>query len=691
MGDAEEMSGDCHEHNITKYEIIGFNWMEVHVPYTILIWVFLASAVKVAFHHTQGPDYFPESCLLIVIGFVIGLIISFAPDEYHGEISGSLNGELFFIYLLPPIMLEAGYYMPSKAFFNNVGTILLYAVVGTIFNAMTIGFSLYGISLWFEKDIRLLECLTFSSLISAVDPVAVISVFEEIHVNEVLHILVFGESLLNDAVTIVLYRMFETFNEIGEENLDAGIVISGLFSFFVVGIGGTLVGLTFGFLTAFLTRFTHHVIIVEPIIVLAMSYASYLTAEMLTLSPILSVVFCAMFMKPYVEKNISAQSRTTLRHVIKMLSSLSETLIFIFLGDTTLAERDIHKWDTVFVCFTLLFCFVYRFLGVIWQTALMNRFRLAEISKKDQFVMGYGGIRGAIAFSLVALLCEDIVASKKIMFTTTVVVVMFTMFVQGITIKPLVNILDIKKHEVAKPTMNEKIYKQVNAHVMAGIEDILDHFGHYQFKKKWEHFNSKYIERVLLRDYEENEKQNKILEVAAQLEEDEAIQYIQTYGALPISPSAINLQALHNDGLTAYINGGFSREQSIIESVIEEENEMDILDQNFIRPHKTHTRYSRQYMDDDEVFVPAVEAHSRLDRKLSLLKKRRQSRLNSGFLRRPSYQRPFSLFETTRRETIQPTFETVDGLMLQVQERNRADSAPAKVSMDIIDETQSDM
>ena len=105
------------------------------------------------FHHTRLPNYFPESCLLIAIGFLTGFIISLLPDRYQGEISGSLNGDLFFIFLLPPIMLEAGYYMPSKAFFNNVGTILLYAVVGTIFNAMTIGFSLYGISLGFELQV----------------------------------------------------------------------------------------------------------------------------------------------------------------------------------------------------------------------------------------------------------------------------------------------------------------------------------------------------------------------------------------------------------------------------------------------------------------------------------------------------------------------------------------------------------
>lgn len=81
-----------------------------------------------------------------------------------------------------------------------------YAVLGTLWNVLGIGLSLYGVCLLAHGslgDVSLLHCLLFGSLIAAVDPVAVLSVFQEMHVNEQLHILVFGESLLNDAVTVV--------------------------------------------------------------------------------------------------------------------------------------------------------------------------------------------------------------------------------------------------------------------------------------------------------------------------------------------------------------------------------------------------------------------------------------------------------------------------------------------------------
>lgn len=94
----------------------------------------------------------------------------------------------------------------------------------------------------FGFEIPLLDTFLFSSLISAVDPVAVLAVFEEIHVNEILYIVVFGESLLNDAVTVVLYHMFETYGEMGLDKIEVRDIVNGTLSFLCVALGGVIVG-----------------------------------------------------------------------------------------------------------------------------------------------------------------------------------------------------------------------------------------------------------------------------------------------------------------------------------------------------------------------------------------------------------------------------------------------------------------
>ena len=160
----------------------------------------MVGSVLAAFHiRNILPSVFPESCLLIAIGVILGLILYLTGQtDYH------LDARTFFLILLPPIILDAGYFLPARAFFENIGTILLFAVIGTVWNALSIGFSLWGLG-WagMYSVISPMQTLVFASVMAAVDPVAVLAVFDEVHVKELLHIIVLGESLLNDGIAVV--------------------------------------------------------------------------------------------------------------------------------------------------------------------------------------------------------------------------------------------------------------------------------------------------------------------------------------------------------------------------------------------------------------------------------------------------------------------------------------------------------
>ncbi|XP_073703039.1 sodium/hydrogen exchanger 1-like [Garra rufa] len=184
------------------FPVLSFDYEHVRLPFEISLWVLLASLMKLGFHLIPSmSSIVPESCLLIVVGLLIGGLMKLV-----GEVPPVLRSDIFFLYLLPPIILDAGYFLPIRPFTENLGTILMFAVVGTFWNAFFVGGLLFGVcQLEGHKlvNVDLLSCLLFGSIVSAVDPVAVLAVFEEIHINELLHILVFGESLLNDAVTVV--------------------------------------------------------------------------------------------------------------------------------------------------------------------------------------------------------------------------------------------------------------------------------------------------------------------------------------------------------------------------------------------------------------------------------------------------------------------------------------------------------
>ncbi|KAL7394489.1 hypothetical protein ABVT39_026868 [Epinephelus coioides] len=524
-------------HNYTKkaFPVLSLDYEHIQTPFEISLWVLLASLMKLGFHLIPRlSGIVPESCLLITVGLLVGGLIKLAGEQ----VPPVLDSRLFFLCLLPPIILDAGYFLPIRPFMENLGTILMFAVVGTLWNAFFIGGLLYAVCQIQPANpsnlhqIDLLPCLLFGSIISAVDPVAVLAVFEEIHINELLHILVFGESLLNDAVTVVLYHLFEEFA--GAGTVTVMDCFLGVISFLVVALGGVLVGAIYGILAAFTSRFTSHTRVIEPLFVFVYSYMAYLSAEMFHLSGIMALIACGAVMRPYVEANISHKSHTTIKYFLKMWSSVSETLIFIFLGVATVDGP--HAWNWTFVTVTVILCLVARVIGVVGLTFVINKFRIVKLTTKDQFIVAYGGLRGAIAFSLGFLLKKEHFAMREIFLTAIITVIFFTVFVQGMTIKPLVELLAVKKKQEAKRSINEEIHTQFLDHLLTGIEDICGHYGHHHWKDKLNRFNKKYVKKCLIAG--ERSKEPQLIAFYHKMEMKQAIELVESGGGVKL-PSAV--------------------------------------------------------------------------------------------------------------------------------------------------------
>uniref|UniRef100_A0A3Q2GPW8 Sodium/hydrogen exchanger n=1 Tax=Cyprinodon variegatus TaxID=28743 RepID=A0A3Q2GPW8_CYPVA len=616
---AVEEEQEAEEHHGGGYRVVQWEWSYVQTPYIIAIWLLVASVAKILFHFSQRfTTVVPESCMLILLGLVLGGIVLIASKKQLYQ----LDPSLFFLFLLPTIVGDAGYFMPARLFFDNLGSILTYAVVGTLWNAFCTGFSLYAAKLLGVIDERvqaeLMDFLLFGALISAVDPVAVLAVFEEVHVNEMLFIIVFGESLVNDAVTVVLYKVYISFVEVGPGNVQTADYFKGVASFLIVSIGGTLVGLVFAVILGFITRFTKKVRIIEPLFVFLMVYLAYLTAELFSLSAILSMTFCGIGANKYVEANISQKSRTTVKYTMKTLASIAETIIFIFLGISAV-DKSKWAWDTGLVSCTLVFIFVFRAVGVVGQTWVLNRFRLVPLDKIDQVVMSYGGLRGAVAFALVVLLDGEQVKAKDYFVATTIVVVFFTvMFQVGAA---LLKIL-VSSH-VMKPLLNRvSVCSQAFDHILTAVEDIAGLQGYHHWRDKWEQFDKNYLSKLLLR--KSVYRKSELWEAYQKINIRDAISVIDQGGnvltsarlSLPSMASRASFPEVTN--VTNYLreNGsGVCLDLQVIDNVpgskVEEDMETHhVLAGNLYKPRKRYqSHYSRHFMplgekerQDREVF-----------------------------------------------------------------------------------------
>ncbi|KAF9305194.1 monovalent cation:H+ antiporter, CPA1 (nhx1) [Mortierella antarctica] len=388
-----------------------------------------------------------ETVISIMTGMIIGFIIRISPGTMVQDMV-TFRHTYFFNLLLPPIILNSGYEMKQARFFRNLGSILTFAFVGTFISALVVGALVYLLSLTGLESLQLsfLDSMIFGSVLSATDPVTILAIFNQLKVDPKLYSVIFGESILNDAVSIV---MFETLKKYRGEDFHLGNVLHGVSTFFFVFFVSLMIGAIIGLMAALgLKRTNIHLYPgLESCLIALMAYASYFFSNSVHLSGIVSLLFCGITLKHYAYESMSLRSKRTTKSLFQVLAQLSENFIFIYLGLTLFTEMDLD-YKPLFIMFTFIFICISRYTAVFPLSSLINMVsvyilkRSDTLSRPHQVMLFWAGLRGAVAFALAAGL--DGVEEAPALKTTILVVVVLSVIVFGGTTARMLAILGVK-------------------------------------------------------------------------------------------------------------------------------------------------------------------------------------------------------------------------------------------------------
>jgi len=366
----------------------------------------------------------PEAAVGLAVGGVCAAIATLTDNAemLHDQ---AFDDQFFMVWLLPPIIFAAGFNMNIPAFFANLFPTLFLAFVGTSLSAAAVAVLLYSAGwLGLCYPLTKLAALFFGSLISATDPVTVLAVFKAIGVRDDIFAIVFGESVLNDAVAIVLARTVLAFNLEGDGEGDSTSARIGgaMVTFIVIFVGSMLIGVLAGMLCALTFKRVRlcdqeEKQVVEAVLAFGFPWVSYYGSEAMQLSGIVSILFCGTTMATYVRPSLSHAGLGLTRDLFEALAKGAETFVFVYLGMAAVTFPILHNTVWALAAATLFACLVGRlhvFLGAAVTNCLRhasrNRARGAArtISLKQSFCIWFSGLRGGVAFAIAAASYGDL-------------------------------------------------------------------------------------------------------------------------------------------------------------------------------------------------------------------------------------------------------------------------------------------
>ncbi|CAH1123467.1 unnamed protein product [Ceutorhynchus assimilis] len=410
-----------------------------------------------------GFQYVPESIVIVFLGALIGFTMSALSNRNisNWRKEEAFSPTAFFLILLPPIIFESGYNLHKGNFFQNIGSILVFAIVGTTISAFVIGFGIYFLGLAeVVYKLSFVESFAFGSLISAVDPVATVAIFHALNVDPVLNMLVFGESILNDAIAIVLTTAALESNNPLMSTGEA--IILGIQNFCLMFFASAGIGVIFALISALLLK---HVDLrknpsLEFGMMLVFTYAPYVLAEGIHLSGIMAILFCGIVMSHYAHFNLSTVTQITMQQTLRTLAFIAETCVFAYLGLALFSFK--HRVEPALIIWSIILCLIGRACNIFPLAILVNRFREHQITRKMMFIMWFSGLRGAISYAL-SLHLNFSDETRHVIITTTLIIVLFTTLFFGGSTMPLLKLMQatIKTKNPARRLKKRKKDREV--------------------------------------------------------------------------------------------------------------------------------------------------------------------------------------------------------------------------------------
>ncbi|KAL9341648.1 hypothetical protein Peur_064973 [Populus x canadensis] len=418
------------------------------------LFVALLCACIVIGHLLEETRWMNESITALIIGVGTGIVILLISGGKSSRLL-VFSEDLFFIYLLPPIIFNAGFQVKKKQFFRNFMTIMLFGAVGTLICCAII--SIGAMQIFEKMDIGPLDIgdyLAIGAIFAATDSVCTLQVLSQDD-TPLLYSLVFGEGVVNDATSVVLFNAIQSFDL---TNINAVIAWDFVRNFLYLFLTSTMLGVLTGLVSAYIIKklyFGRHSTDREVALMILMAYFSYMLAELFYLSGILTVFFCGIVMSHYTWHNVTESSRVTTKHAFATLSFVAEIFIFLYVGMDAL---DIEKWrfvsdspgTSVAVSSILLGLVMVGRAAFVFPLSFVSNLSKKSPNEKigfrQQFIIWWAGLmRGAVSMALAynkfTSAGHTNLRANAIMITSTITVVLFSTVVFGLMTKPLISIL----------------------------------------------------------------------------------------------------------------------------------------------------------------------------------------------------------------------------------------------------------